>query len=419
MRASVATAEGSPGALASLPHPQYRWLWTSNLFFFLAMTGQSSVVRPWLVLQLTDNDVAFGATSFAVALPMLVLAPLGGVMGDRFERRRLIMLGQAFIVASELVLLSLLWFDRLQFWHLLVGTFAMGMVFPFIMPARQAIVASIVGREGLPNAMALSMAGMNACRVMGPFLSGFFIARLGVKGAYALGVLGYVLGWVWLLPVHRTRAAAAARAVSLARGIQDGARYLVGNRLVLSLLVFGLVPMFLAMPFQTLLAVFADEVWHAGADGLALLQAGTGLGGIAGSLYVARSAQRHDRLRRMLASVLAFGALLLAFSQSPTLLLSLPLVFLAGACSNVFQTLNNTAIQMLIPDEVRSRVSSFLMMSFSLPLLGTLPLSLLSELQGPRRAVATASCLAVVVALAFYALSRPLRALDAAMEDAS
>jgi MFS family permease len=419
MRASIASAEPAAGALASLRHPQYRWLWTSNLFFFLAMTGQSSVVRPWLVLQLTDNDVAFGATAFAVALPMLILAPLGGVVGDRFDRRKLIMLGQAAIVASELVLLALLWLDRLEFWHLLVGTFGMGMVFPFIMPARQAIVASIVGREGLSNAMALSMAGMNACRVVGPFVSASLISSLGVKRAYALGVLGYVFGWICLLPVHRTRPSASARELSLVQGIREGASYLVGNRLVLSLLVFGLVPMFLAMPFQTLLAVFAQDVWHAGASGLGWLQAATGLGGIAGSLYVARTAARHERLRRMLASVTAFGLLLLTFSQSPTLWISLPLVFFSGAFSNVFQTLNNTAIQLLIPDQVRSRVSSFLMMSFSLPLLGTLPLAALSELAGPRSAVALASCLAVAVALAFYALVRPLRTLDSEMERAS
>jgi MFS family permease len=267
--------------------------------------------------------------------------------------------------------------------------------------------------------MALSMAGMNACRVVGPFLSGFFISHLGVKVAYTLGVLGYVFGWIGLLPVHRTHPAAGARAVSIARGVQEGAKYLLSQRLVLALLVFGLLPMFLAMPFQTLLAIFADEVWHAGAGGLAWLQAATGLGGIAGSLYVARTAQRHDRLRRMLTSVLAFGLLLLTFSQSPTLWLSLPLVFLSGAFSNVFQTLNNTAIQMLIPDEVRSRVSSFLMMSFSLPLLGTLPLSAVSELVGPRSAVAVASCLAVLVSVGFYALARPLRALDTEMERAS
>jgi MFS transporter, DHA1 family, staphyloferrin A biosynthesis exporter len=419
MKPSAATAERSSGAFASLRHPQYRWLWTSNLFFFLAMMGQSSVVRPWLVLELTDNHVAFGATAFAVALPMLILAPLGGVIGDRYERRGLIMFGQAAIVASELVLLGLLWFDRLRFWHLLVGTFGMGMMFPFIMPARQAIVASIVGRDGLSNAMALSMAGMNACRVVGPFVSASLISTLGIKWAYTLGVLGYLLGWVFLLPVDRTHVAASARAVSIARGIQEGASYLVGHRLVLALLVFGLLPMLLAMPFQTLLAVFAHDVWDAGASGLGWLQAATGLGGIAGSLYVARTAQRHDRLRRMLASVIAFGLLLLTFSQSPTLWLGLPLVFFSGAFSNVFQTLNNSAIQMLIPDEVRSRVSSFLMMSFSLPLLGTLPLSALSELQGPRRAIATASCLAILVSVAFYALVRPLRRLDAEMERAS
>ena len=178
-------------------------------------------------------------------------------------------------------------------------------------------------------------------------------------------------------------------------------------------MLYGLVPMFLAMPFQTLLVVFARDVWDTGSLGLGILNAAAGVGGIAGSIYAAWRGGSAKRLKLMMFRVAAFGSLLAFFSLSPLFYPAVVLIFSANIFASIFQTLNNTAIQLLISDDVRGRISSFLMMSFSLPLLGTLPLSAVAERFGAPFAVSLASVLAVAVALLFYFISPALRDLDA------
>jgi hypothetical protein len=152
-------------------------------------------------------------------------------------------------------------------------------------------------------------------------------------------------------------------------------------------------------------------VWKVGPEGLGILSACAGAGGLVGAVMVA---WRRDnrRLRAMMTSAVAFGGLLFAFAISPWYALALPLVFLANIFASYYGTANNTAIQMLVPDEVRGRVSSLLMMSFSLPLLGTLPLSAAARLWGAPAAVAGASTIAVLIAFGFYFMSPSLRSMD-------
>jgi len=250
---------GRPDAISSLRDPQFRWLFSSNLAFFMAMSAQM-LVRGWLAWDLTDSELALGSVSFAVAVPMLVIAPFGGVISDRVERRNLIIAGQASLILGELAILGLLVTGLLQFWHLLVLATLMGCAFPFIMPARQAIVVSVVGKQGLANAMALNMMGMNSTRVLGPAMGGYLLYLLGTEGAYAVSVGLYVIALLCMLAVHRSPPHAQARDLSILRSMAEGGRYILDHRLVLVLLFFGLVPMFLAMPFQTLLVVFADEI---------------------------------------------------------------------------------------------------------------------------------------------------------------
>ena len=162
------------------------------------MSGQG-IVRAWLAFELTGSELALGLVSFTVAVPMLLIAPIGGVMSDRLERRNVIAAGQALVLVSELGVLALLATGNLAFWHLLVAAGVMGCVFPFIMPARQALVVNIVGKRGLPNAMALSMAGVNVTRVAGPALAGFLIGPLGSSGTYTVGVALYGVALLTML----------------------------------------------------------------------------------------------------------------------------------------------------------------------------------------------------------------------------
>ena len=274
------------------------------------------------------------------------------------------------------------------------------------------------GPQGRGLALRLAMAGMNATRVLGPAAGGFLIGVIGMQATYGLGVLLYVSGLLCMLGVHASRAVPEGARRPVFESLAEGGRYMWGHRLVLVLLLFGLIPMFLAMPFQNLLVVFADKIWDVGSFGLGMLSASAGLGGTVGSLWIAARSGSSRRLRTMMFSMLVFGSLLFAFALSPWFLLGLPLVFVANVFGSVYGTLNNTAIQLLIPDHVRSRISSFLMMSFSLPMLGTLPMAAVAEALGAPFAVALASLLAMGVAVLFYVASPSLRSLDGSVRDA-
>ena len=390
----------------------YRWLFVSNMAFFLAMQSQA-LVRGFLAFRLTGSEFALGSVSFAVAVPMLLVSPLGGVLADRADRRRIIMAAQGLVLLSETTVLSLYVTGHLQFWHLLGAAFVMGCVFPLMMPARQAIVANVVGRERLSSAIALNMTGMNTSRVVGPALGGVLILGDDVRLAYATGIAIYVVALLCMLKIEPVPHPAGARNAPVWSNLVEGFAYLARNRLVALLLMFGLLPMFLTMPFQQLLPSFAQKVWPVGSTGLGLMSAVVGLGGVGGSLWVAWRGVGTRRVRTQLASMIAFGALLVAFCWTPHFGSALALVFLANVFASVFGTVNSTAIQLLIPDEVRGRVSSFLMMSFSLPLLGVLPIGFLAREIGVQQAVSGAALLASALALLFVLGSPTLRRMDA------
>lgn len=406
-----------PRILTSLEVPQFRWLFASNTTFFLAMGGQQ-VLRSWLVFQITGSELALGWVSALVAIPMLVIAPIGGAIADRFDRRVVVAAGQLIVVLGEITVLALLLAGRLEYWHLLVMAGLMGTAFPFIMPARQAIVANVVGRARMSNAMALNMAAVNTTRVIGPAVAGFAIGAIGVGRAYAVNVALYVMALTFLAGLRSAPPARGPNRGTMRQSMNEGLRYILHDRLVLVLLFFGLVPMFLVMPFQNLLVVFTEQVWRVGPEGLGILSAAAGAGGLVGAVLVAWRTESKGRLRSMMMAAFAFGSFLFLFAISPWYLLALPLVFLANVFANYYSALNNIAIQMMVPDAVRGRVSSFLMMSFSLPLLGTLPVAAVAELIGAPAAVAGASVIAVAVAVGFYLASPSLRGMDERMRRA-
>lgn len=408
----------SGGAFASLRHQQFRWLYASNIAFFFAMNGQF-LVRSILAYDLTGSKLALGVINLMVAIPMLVVSPFGGVVADRVERRGLIMTGQALLLCNEMVVLVLLLTGNLHFWHLLVVVFFMGCLFPFIMPARQAIVANIVGRQGLSNAMALQMGGMNAARVVGPVLAGSIVALTSVNWVYIMAVVLYGAALLSMSRVSKSPPPEGAGQKPVLRELAGGLSYVAGDAPVRALMIISIVPILLAMPFQSLLVVFAEDVWDVGDAGLGLLQAFAGVGGIAGSFYVAWAGESDTKLRLMMSSLLAFAGTLFLFAFSPWFLLALPLVLVADVFANVFNTTNGTLIQVLIPDEVRGRVMSLMMMTFGLTPLGTLPVSAVAEAFGVRVAVASASIATAVLALVILVASRALRRIDVTSREAA
>lgn len=402
---------------ASLQHQQFRWLYASNILFFLAMNGQF-IVRSILAYDLTGSKVALGMINLVVAIPMLIVSPFGGVLADRMEKRRLIIGGQAILVTNELVILILLLTGLLEFWHLLAVVFLMGCVFPFIMPARQAIVVNIVGRQGLGNAMALQMGGMNAARIVGPVLAGALAAAAGVKWVYVIAVCMYGVALLAMSRVNQSPPIEGASDRSVISELKGGFTYVAKDPPVRALMILGIIPMLLAMPFQGLLVVFTEDVWKVGDGGLGILHAAAGTGGIVGSIFVAWRSESPRRLKIMMSSMFAFAGTLFLFALSPWFLLALPLVLIADIFASVFTTMNNTVVQLLIPDAVRGRVMALMMMTFGLTPLGTLPVSVVAEAFGAPFAVASASVVTVLLSLLIFILSKSIRDLDRISEEA-
>jgi len=389
---------------------EFRWLFIGNMAFFLAM-GAQGIVRPWIALEITDDPFALGLTGAAMAVPMLFLSPLGGALADRFDRRFMIVSALSLALVTELIVYVLVLTDRIEFWHLIVASVSLGACFPIQMPARSAIVANLVDRRRLGAAMGLNMTGVNITRVVGPAVAGVLIAAVEIEGAYAVNLVLYVVAIAAMLVVRRAPPAVKSQE-SLTTNMIEGFRYLRADRMVAILLVFGLVPQFLAMPFQQVLPVFARDVWETGPQGLGILSASTGVGAVVGSMYIAARDQEKRRLPMMMASVVAFCLFIVAFALSPSFWPAVALAFLGNIGASIFSTLNNVSIQLVIPDEVRGRVSSFLMMSVSLPLLGGLPVTHITGTYGAPTAVAGACALALVLAIGVYLGSPRLRGVD-------
>jgi len=410
--ADMASRPESPQAFIALGSRPFRWLLAGHMTFFLAMQGLI-LTRSILAWELTGSELSLAYINMAVAIPMVFGAFIGGAVTDRVERRQLVIIGQMLILLNESIILLLLFFNKLEFWHMLGTAFIVGCIFPFVMPARMAIVYNVVGKALLPNAMALTAGGMNLARVLGPAMAGLLIHFITIKGAYFFSVMLYAVSSACMLKLPACYPEGREEKPLFADMVY-GFKYVLGHRQILVCLIFGMLPMLLAMPTQNLLVVFSsDQVWDVGERGLGMMMSVMGIGGLVGALWVARMPHNVNRVKLMFITALAFAVFLAGFSLTPWFYLALLPLLVANIFANASQTLNNTALQLLVDDSVRGRMSSFIMMSFGLTPLGVLPIAYLSEQIGAPWAVFTACFLLFVLVTGFYLFSPTLRSLDA------
>ena len=243
---------------------QFRWLFFGNVAFFFAMQGQM-LTRTILAWDLTGQATSLAYVNLMVAIPMIFASLIGGAITDRVERRQLVIIGQCLITLNDIIILVLLLIGQLQFWHMLCTAFVAGCAFPFIMPARMAITVTVVGPNMLQRAIAFGAGIMNLSRVVGPAVMGLVIASYSVTGAYFLSVSFYTCAVLCMFGVKRSHSSAKDEPKkALLTDIGEGFSYIRSNRPVLICLGFGLVPMFLAMPFQSILIVLAEQAWQVG-----------------------------------------------------------------------------------------------------------------------------------------------------------
>jgi MFS family permease len=404
---------GWRATFASLSIPEYNLYFWGMLAFFSGM-NMMIVLRGFLVYDLTGDSRALAAIMLSVSLPMLVVAPIGGVITDRVDRRTLMIAAQLAVAVVNLVNTVLILTGAVAMWNLLIMSVMSGIAFSFNMPARQAAMPNLVPRALLMNAMSLGSSAMNGTRIIAPAIGGLLIAPIGIGGGFAVLTALYFLSAFLTLGLPKMPPKDRDAKVTFFSDFKAGFSYIRSDRLVLGLLLVGTIPMIFAMPYQTMLPVFAEDVWDVGPTGLGVLQAMAGVGGLVGTLITANLDRSPRKGWIMLAAACMSGVFLIAFSYS-IFGIALAMIAVVGLTSMIFMTVNNTMITSLIPDNVRGRVSSVLMMTFGLMPLGVVPAGILAESIGVEAVTAIGGGLLILTVLATYAVFPQFRRLDSAV----
>jgi MFS family permease len=404
---------------ASLRERDYAWFFAGNVAFFMGMQMQF-ILRGFLAFELTNAATALGIISASIAFPMLVVAPFAGVVADRMDKRMLLILTQSFAAVASLITAVLIIGEWIEFWHLIVVSLATALVFTFNMPARQALVPQLVPQHKLMNAISLQMGGMNLTRIIAPAVAGVLIAPIGIGYVYLLTFFLFALATASELKLPRHGMRARPTGATFFGDFAEGFAYIGRHRLIAVLIFTSLIAPLFGFPVQQILPVFSENVFGTGAIGLGLLASATGIGGLAGAILSANMDRRPEKGLLMLAGGVVMGAFLVAFALTSDFLLALVFLGLANIGQMLFMATNNTLIQATVPEEVRGRVMSVMMMSFGLMPLGVLPISIAADAYGASATVAVSSLLLLVVLGLIFGLSSPLRGLrQEALEQAS
>ncbi len=399
----------------SLKNKGYRIFWFSMMAQMAAMNMQM-VVQSLLVYEITGSAKWLGAVALASALPMLIFSLYGGVMADRVQKKYVLVVGQAALFVTTMVVALIIGFGAITGAILLVAAAVQGFVWALVMPSRQSLVRELVDREGLMNALSLNMAGMNINRLLAPVLGGVLVELTGGVGAsaYALPYVAMALlmlvATVITLFIPKTGMVAIRGAGTLAE-IGAGLKYVRQNPTLLALLFVTLVGVVLSMPYMSLLPVFTKDVWGVGPGAFGVLMSVSGIGAIAGSLVLA-SLGNKKRGIIYLGGMLLTGISLTLLAFSPSYQMALVVIVLVGVAQTTRMTLSNTLVMYYTDEEYQGRVMSIYMMEFGLTSFATFAVALLVEPIGVQWAVGgCAIALAVLAALAFFAVPR-LRRLD-------
>lgn len=352
-----------PGAFSPLRHRDFRLLWSGSLVSSVG-TWMQRVAQGWLVLTLTGSPFWLGVDAFLGEAPFLALSLLGGVLADRVERRRILLVSQLVQMVCAFALAALILADRVTLGAILGLSFVTGLATAFGAPAFQAFFPTLVPHADLPKAIALNSIQFNLARVAGPGIAGLAFERIGAAGCMTANGLSFLAVVLALRAIPR-RPAAGARGASVLEGLKEGLGVVWRRRDLRGLVGLAFLGSVCSIPLVTFLPVFAREVFRGGAGRYSAFLAAFGLGAVLGGVVVAATAQRMRR-RGLLgaAGLLVYGLLTAAFAVSRATVLSFALLVAAGACLMVVFSSLMTLVQTGVGDELRGRVVSIYGLAF-------------------------------------------------------
>jgi MFS family permease len=357
----------------ALRHRNFR-LFFGGQSISLIGTWITRIATSWLVYRLTGSELLLGVVGFCGQIPLLILAPIAGVLVDRWDRHRILVITQILSALQSAALAVLALMNVITVAEIIVLQIVQGVINSFDTPARQAFVVDMVSdREDLPNAIALNSSMVNASRIIGPSIGGILIATVGEGWCFGADAISYVAVIISLLMMQLTPSRKAEIDTHMLEELRTGWTYVAGFAPVRALLLIVALVGVMGMPYATLMPVIASKVLHGGPHTLGILMTTSGIGALAGTLYLA---SRHTVLglgKVIVASTMALSVGLIAFSFSRTLWLSAVLLPIVGAGMMVQAASANTILQTVVDERLRGRVMAF----YSVAIMGMQPIGAL------------------------------------------
>jgi MFS family permease len=361
--ASLENTHRIPQMLRALRHRNFQLFFSGQLISLIG-TWMDNIAEAWLVYRLTGSSLLLGTVAFAGQIPVFLLAPIGGMVADRWNRQRVVIATQAcsMVLAGILAVLTLT--GRVTVWEVVVLAALMGAVNAFDIPARQAFLVDMVGREDLMNGIALNSSMFNGARVIGPSIAGILVASIGEGWCFAANSISYIAVIAGLLLMRVNRAPVEVRRVSPFEHIVEGFRFVWNTGPIRALLLLlGLVSL-VAMPYSVLMPIFAAKILHGDARTLGVLMGATGVGALGGALTLASRSGVKGLGRWVAVACASFGTALILFSFSRWYFLSVALLVPVGFAMMVQMASSNTLIQAMVPDRLRGRAMAVYSMMF-------------------------------------------------------
>jgi MFS family permease len=319
----------------------------------------------WLVYRLTDSPLMLGVVGFTSQIPSFFLSPFGGVFADRFSRHRTLIGTQILAMLQSLSLAALALTGTIQVWHIIVLSLVQGFINAFDAPARQAFVPELIEkREDLANAIAINSTMFNGARLIGPAIGGLLIARVGAAYCFLIDGLSYIAVIIALLAMRIPKNQIPKGNANPIQKIKEGFKYAFDFEPIRAILLLSSLISLFGIQYTVLVPIFAEEILKGGAETLGFLMAASGIGALAGGIYLAsrKTVMGLGQLIVLAPTILGIG--LITFSFSRLLPISLLTMLFVGLGTILQVASSNTVLQTIVEEDKRGRVMSLFTMSF-------------------------------------------------------
>ena len=397
----------------ALRYNNFRWFWLNGATQAMAQ-GMQFLILGWLVLDITDSSFQLGLVIFAFGLPNLIFAMLGGIIADRANRLKLLISTRLYVSVLIFAVAILRISGLLEIWHVYTVVVLLGIIQALNGPARQAIVADLVERDDLMNAVALHTMVNQTGQILGPAAAGGIIELAGIGPALLVNAGLYLSGIGFMLLIRGLPPQPDAVGVSVLTGLREGLECVRTTPILYTLIGMTVALAFFALSYRQIMPAFTKEVLEMGAGGTGLLLLAAGLGSLLGNLIIASLGDFRRKSRLLVASMLLVSVVLTLFAWSPWFWASwIILLFVGGASFGLYLPLVNTLILLNAPSELRGRVLSILTLAPAVHYLGALPLAAAADAISWPVAITGGAALSFLVAL-WLGVWRPvLRHLEA------